>query len=70
MEKKIPFDFFKKYLGGDLLIFKIEVSHNGISFLAKVLVDIRANGYVFINIEFVKKARKLLKLRKIVDFKS
>lgn len=65
----IPYDFLSRYLGGNPLIFPCQVAFNGTALNTLCLIDSGANGFLFVSVAFAKKMLRLLRPRRIENFR-
>ena len=64
------YNFLKCILNGRSLLFTNIITNNRLFLIINnLLSDIKINGYLFINIIFIKKALKYLKVFIIIDFR-
>lgn len=68
LEEPIPYDFLRRYLGGDPMLIAASISLNGLNYNTRALIDTGANGYVFISKQLARRLYTTLKAPKIVGF--
>jgi hypothetical protein len=69
-DAEIPYDFLDRYMGGFPLVVHSTVSYNGMSLsTCLTLLDSGANGFLFVSVTFAKRLLKLLRLRRLTNFK-